>query len=110
MPPAEARMWNALRAAAFDIWHFRRQVPLGSYLADFVSHAAKLVIEIDGDTHAARAAVEYDRRRDNFMREQGFEIVRVTNGDVMNSLEGVLTILVSSLVAHPHPTPSGPPS
>ena len=56
MPPAEARMWNLLRGEPFRWWHFRRQVPVAAYFADFASHAAKLVVEIDGDTHGTAAA------------------------------------------------------
>ena len=103
-------MWNALRQAPFEEFHFRRQVPLGPYFADFASHAAKLVVEVDGDTHTGEPAEAYDDRRDWFIRSQGFDIVRVTNRDVMNNLEGVLITVSQRLGPTPTRPLPGPPS
>ena len=104
MPPAEARLWNALRAAPFDGHHFRRQVPIAPYFADFASHGAKLVVEVDGETHGGPEAQADDRRREAFIYREGFAIVRVSNRDVMNNLEGVLIHLRDRL----GPTPTRP--
>jgi very-short-patch-repair endonuclease len=101
MPPAEARMWNLLRAEPFHGWHFRRQVPLAGYFADFASHGARPVIEIDGDTHGTEEALRYDAVRDAALRREGYEVARFTNRDVMNNLEGVGTVLIDMLGAPP---------
>jgi very-short-patch-repair endonuclease len=101
MPPAEARMWNLLRAEPFRAWHFRRQVALAGYFADFASHGAKLVIEVDGDTHGTEEAQRYDAIRDAALRREGYKVVRLTNRDVMNNLAGVGTILIDLLAATP---------
>jgi very-short-patch-repair endonuclease len=110
MPPAEARMWNLLRTEPYRSWHFRRQVPLAGYFADFASHGAKLVIEIDGDTHGTAEAVRYDAVRDARVRAEGYRTVRFTNGDVMNNLAGVGTMIIDLLAAAPtRPLRSHPP-
>ena len=80
-------MWRALREA-FPHLRFRRQVPLGPYFADFCSHGARLVIEIDGDTHDARAV--HDAVRTGFIVRQGYRVVRFDNSDVMTNLDGVI--------------------
>ena len=101
MPPAEARMWNLLRGEPFRSWHFRRQVPIAAYFADFASHLAKLVIEIDGDTHGTVPARRYDAVRDAVLRREGYKVIRVTNRDVMNHLDGVGQIVAQALGAPP---------
>ncbi len=111
MPPAEVRLWNLLRNGAFKPFRFRRQVPLGRYFADFASHQAKVVIEVDGDTHGADEAVEYDRERDKFIREEGYLIVRISNQDVMTNVNGVAEHLSNVLGEPPtRPGKAGPPS
>jgi very-short-patch-repair endonuclease len=97
MSPVEATMRNGLRLLRG--YHFRRQVPLGRYYADFASHTAKLVIELDGDTHAT--TIEYDRERDRFMRAEGYEVMRFPNTEVMGNLDGVLLVIANWLEAHP---------
>ena len=72
-------MWNALRSLKPLGLHFRRQVPLGRYYADFACFHPKLVIEVDGWTHNDQ---EYDEARDAFMCGEGFTVLRVTHDDV----------------------------
>ena len=79
MPPMEAKLWNALRELKPLGYHFRRQVPLGRYFADFACHASRLVVEVDGETHTNPI---YDRARDAFMHAEGYRVLRVTNDDV----------------------------
>lgn len=109
MPPAEARMWNALRSLRPLGFHFRRQVPLGPYYADFASHHPKLVIELDGDTHASSA--QYDAARDTFIRGEGYRVVRIPNHEVMSNLDGVMTAVMLKLgTPEPLATPTLNPS
>ncbi len=94
MPPSEAVMWNALRTLKPLGLHFRRQVPLGHYYADFACHHPKLVLEIDGWMHDSP---EYDAARDAFMREEGYRVLRVSNEDVLTNVDGVvLTVLAAA--------------
>ena len=73
-------MWNALRSLKPLGFHFRRQVPLGPYYADFACDHPKLVVEIDGRTHTE---ADYDARRDAFMQRQGYRVLRIGNDDVL---------------------------
>ena len=114
LSPAEARLWTALRAPAFKPWHFRRQVPIGPYYADFLSHRAGLVIEVDGRSHFTDAAEAHDTRRDALLATQGFVVLRVTTADVLNRLAAVTDAIAAALPATPPTAPVadrvGPPS
>ena len=90
MTNAETILWSRLRRGALGGHRFRKQHSIGPYIADFASVAAKLVVEVDGDSHGADDAVAYDRRRDAYMNEQGWRVLRVTNKDVFKRLDDVL--------------------
>ena len=100
MSPAEALVWSMLKSDQFKPWHFRRQVQLGPYYADFASHGAKLVVEVDGSQHFTDDAQAYDNRRDAFMRGRGYHILRFSTLDVMTNLAGVHAA-ISALLPHP---------
>ena len=87
---AETILWSHLRRDMFLGLRFRRQHPIGPYIADFACTAARLVIEIDGGTHSTPEEASHDRRRDAYIRKQGWRIIRVTNGDVYRQLGSVL--------------------
>lgn len=93
--PAEQRLWLALRANRFEGWQFTRQTVIDRYIADFVSRSAKLVIEIDGDTHSAQE--RYDAVRTDQLVRLGYRVIRFSNGDVMSNLEGVLMAIAESM-------------
>jgi very-short-patch-repair endonuclease len=93
MPPSEAVMWNALRTLKPLGLHFRRQVPVGRYYADFACHHPKLVLEIDGWTHDDAA---YDAARDAFMRTEGYQVLRVSNGDVLRNVDGAVRLVLAA--------------
>ena len=97
--PAEQRLWTKLRSRQLHGFKFRRQVWLGHFIADFLCAEAKLVVEVDGDSHASQVA--YDERRSTWLRRKGFRVVRVANADVMQNLDGVLEYVASYL-----PSPS----
>jgi very-short-patch-repair endonuclease len=84
-------LWNALRQLKPLGLHFRRQVPLGRYYADFLCHHPKLVIEVDGWTHDDPA---YDAERDRFMQGEGYQVLRVPSGDVLTNLDGVVQVIL----------------
>jgi very-short-patch-repair endonuclease len=87
MTTAERVLWRALREA-LPKWHWRKQVPLGPYYADFASHSAKLIVEVDGGQHAT--ALAYDAERTNFLETEGFRVLRFWNNDVLGNTSGVL--------------------
>ncbi|MFL6731536.1 MAG: endonuclease domain-containing protein [Sphingomicrobium sp.] len=87
MTHAERILWRSLRDALPE-WHWRKQVPLGPYFADFASHSAKLIIELDGGQHAG--AVDRHTERTRFLEDQGFRVLRFWNNDVLGNVVGVL--------------------
>ena len=88
---------SALRTAELKPHHFRRQVPLGPYYADFASHGARLVIEVDGSGHFTDAASTYDARRDAFLRAEGYRVLRVTTLDVLRNPDGVYAAVLAAV-------------
>ena len=94
----EQRLWQHLRAHRFEGFKFRRQQPLGAYTVDFVCLDRRVVIELDGGQHAE--AEGYDWTRDAWLKAQGFEVMRFWNHEVLQNLEGVLTVVYDTL-AHP---------
>lgn len=94
MTNAERVLWRVLREN-FPGYHFRKQVPFGPYIADFASHGAKLVIEVDGGQHAEQQA--YDAKRTAFLEGEGYAVLRFWNNDVLANTEGVMTQISLSL-------------
>ena len=90
----ERRLLRALREA-YPRLKWRRQVPIGRFYADLLCFSERLVIEVDGDTHAASTI--YDAARAAFIKREGYRVLRVANGDVMQNPEGVLTQISFSL-------------
>jgi very-short-patch-repair endonuclease len=78
--PAEVRFWWLIHPFRSEL-HFRKQVRMGPYIVDFASHQARLVIEIDGDTHYVGDGPERDARRDAALAARGYRVLRFTNDD-----------------------------
>jgi very-short-patch-repair endonuclease len=97
MSPAEAALWVVLRQEPLARWHFRRQLPLGPYHADFGSHAARLVIEVDGSQHFGDAAQAQDAQRNRFFAGAGYGVLRVTTSEVLGGIEGVVAAVLARL-------------
>ena len=94
---AEARLWRALRNRRLARWKFRRQHPIDRYIVDFVSLDGRLVVEVDGVTHAQAEELSRDAQRTRVIKSLGFLVVRVTNVDVYENLEGVLEMIDRTL-------------
>jgi len=95
--PAEAALWRLLKPLRQQGHHFRRQVSIGPYFAGFVVHQAGLVIEVDGDTHAVGQGPLHDARRDAYLRQYGFRVLRVSNTDVHTNPEGAYAEIAEAL-------------
>ncbi len=102
MTEAEKHIWKELRAHRFQAASFRRQVPIGAYIVDFLCLRARLVVEIDGGQHASTRA-QRDQVRDAWLRAQGFIILRFWNNDIFSNLEGVLE-RISDIIARAPPS------
>jgi len=76
-------MWDMLRDLRPYGARFRRETPIGPYIADFAWLSARLVVEVDGDSHETDEGRRHDTRRDAFMREQGFKVLRFDNAQVI---------------------------
>ena len=96
-------MWNILRAHRLSGLKFTRQVPIGPYIVDFAAWSRKLVMEVDGDTHADQVA--YDAARTAFLSTQGYRVLRFANADVMRNAEGVYQVIADALLTAPLPSP-----
>ena len=85
---AEKRLWERLRARRLDGLKFKRQVPIGEYIADFVWSDAKLIVDLDGGHHAEQAQADAERTRN--LEAAGFLVLRFWNNDIMARVEHVL--------------------
>jgi len=94
MTPAEARLWQHIRAGRLESFHFRRQQVIGPFIADFYCHQVDLVVEVDGSVHLSQ--VEYDQARDLYLQERGLSVLRFTNQDVESNLEAVLAEILEA--------------
>lgn len=86
----ERRLWQKLRRKQLG-YKFRRQHPIGRYILDFYCHQARLVVEVDGDSHAYQE--EYDAARTAWLEAQGLRVMRFSNRTVMQNLDGVLQLI-----------------
>ena len=104
MSPIEARLWYHLRDRRLNGVKFVRGAPRSNYILDFVPRSQKLIVEVDGDTHAGHEVA--DERRDATFELKGYRVLRFTNSDVMTNLDGVLQTIADALPHAPSPQPS----
>ena len=87
---AETRLWRHLRNRDLAGHKFRRQVPLGPYVVDFMCFEARIIVEADGGQHAGSIG---DKERDAYFEARGYRTLRVWNADILRDTEAVLTII-----------------
>jgi very-short-patch-repair endonuclease len=104
MTAGEAMLWKALRALKLNV---RRQAPIGPYVADFIAHSVKLVIEIDGYHHSLPERQDADRQRDAWLKRQGYRVLRLSDRDIHGDLARVIDRIAAELSP---PSPALPPS
>lgn len=95
-------MWECLRGRRLNGFKFRRQHPIGRYVADFYCHEAQLIIEVDGETHDQSEQRDYDRVRQAELEAQALKVVRFKNERVIYETKQVLEEIINYL-----PSPSG---
>jgi very-short-patch-repair endonuclease len=98
---AENRLWYFLRDRRFLGAKFRRQVPVGPYVADFLCKSAGLIVEADGGQHSERAA--QDGARTRFLEAEGYRVLRFWNSEVMENVEGVMEVIAMAIRELPSP-------
>ncbi|HXE24173.1 MAG TPA: endonuclease domain-containing protein [Roseiarcus sp.] len=89
---AEKALWNLLRDRRLQATKWRRQVPIGPYIADFVCFEHRLVVECDGSQHGESL---HDAKRDEWLRQQGFAVARFWNHEVLRERENVLSTILA---------------
>jgi very-short-patch-repair endonuclease len=99
----ERILWSELRDHRLAGAGFRRQAPMGAYVADFVCHEAKLVLELDGGQHFSGSVEQADARRTKTFEDLGFMVLRFSNLDVITNRTGVLET-ISAAIAERAPT------
>ena len=109
MTDAETRLWHELRAKRFENYKFKRQAPIGKYIADFASFTHKLVVEVDGSQHEGSHS---DVIRDAWLNSQGFRVLRLWNRELLLDVDGAMMSILAALHETPlppfgHPLPQG---
>lgn len=100
MTEAERKLWYILRSRRFSGVKFRRQVPVGPYLADFLCYEARLIVEADGSQHAESPR---DLRRDAWLAQNGFRILRFWNHEILSSRQMVEDTIHAALFSAQQP-------
>jgi very-short-patch-repair endonuclease len=101
MTDVERILWRSIRDKQIGGHRFRRQHPIGKYIADFACIEQMLVIELDGGQHQEQIA--YDEQRTAFIQAQGWQVLRFWNNDVLSNSDGVLTTIMETLKVLPPP-------
>jgi very-short-patch-repair endonuclease len=100
---AEKRFWWQVRAGRLGAFKFKRQYPIGPYIADFVCLERRLIVELDGTQHAAQQ--EYDVARTAFLESKGFRVMRFCNYSVLTNVNGVAAGVWAALNERAAPSP-----
>ncbi|MEQ1527421.1 MAG: endonuclease domain-containing protein [Gallionella sp.] len=101
MTDVERLLWQSLRGKQINGYRFRRQHPIGKYIADFACVEQRLVVELDGSQHQNQLA--YDEQRSLYLQEQGWRVLRFWNNDMLENFEGVLFVIAEHLEVAPPP-------
>ncbi|HEY1228309.1 MAG TPA: endonuclease domain-containing protein [Ramlibacter sp.] len=107
MTDSERKLWSRLRREQLGV-KFRRQHPLGPFIADFACLDPKLIVELDGSQHLEQE--QYDARRDAFFHSKGFKVLRFWTDEPLTNIDGVLTVILDQIGAGappPLPSPGG---
>jgi len=94
-------MWRHLKGKRLEGFKFRRQEPIGNYVADFVCYEKRIIVEVDGGQHCR----EKDSERDKWFEGQGFKVLRFWNNEVLKNMQGVWEVIRKYCLPHPPLTP-----
>jgi very-short-patch-repair endonuclease len=111
MTDSERKVWSYLSRDQMGV-RFRRQVPMGIYIVDFVCFTPQLIVECDGGQHQSQKM--YDQKRDHFLQGLGFKVLRFWNNDILGNMNGVFDVIERTIndllkekdVKSPPPAPS----
>jgi very-short-patch-repair endonuclease len=94
---AEQLLWRELRKLETKGSHFRRQMPIGPYVADFACMASRLVVELDGSQHGDEPTKTHDETRTRWLKSEGYRVLRFWNNDLVENLDGVMETVYAAL-------------
>lgn len=94
--PTEATLWRYLRNKNLG-YKFRRQHPIEYFIVDFYCALARLLIEIDGESHLQKSQMEYDQARTDYLETFGYKVIRFTNNDVRSSIQAVVARIIEAV-------------
>ena len=97
MTDAERKLWSNIRMKQLNDYQFFRQKPVGAYIVDFYCPKARLVIEVDGGQHYTDEGRASDLKRDKLLQSFGLKVIRFSDTDVLNNIEGVIERLLAEL-------------
>jgi len=103
---AEDILWRHLRRMNVEGSHFRRQVVIGPYIADFACLAKRLIIEVDGSQHGDEAGLKRDEIRTQWLQSEGYRVIRFWNNDVMSKTDAVLDAIHTMIAVTPPRLPA----
>jgi very-short-patch-repair endonuclease len=98
---SERRMWALLHPFRDRGYHFRKQVQIGTYVADFACHHAMLIMGVDGEQHGTPTAQANDALRDDYFRGRGFRVIRIPSVELFGNEPGVYSFVESALAHKP---------
>jgi very-short-patch-repair endonuclease len=96
-------LWKQLRAKRFEGFKWRRQEPIGKYIVDFVCYEKRIIVECDGGQHIVQK--DKDSKRDEWLKDRGYKILRFWDNEVLQNLDIVLDVIWKVLSDHPPPNP-----
>lgn len=99
MTESERKLWSRIRRKQILGLQFYRQRPIGNYIVDFYCPEAQLVLEVDGSQHMNKLAIERDKYRDSYLKQQGVKVLRFDNLQVLNQLDAVVEKVYQSAVS-----------
>jgi very-short-patch-repair endonuclease len=108
MTDAERRLSSTLRCEQLKGFKFRRQAAIGPYIADFVCFSERLIIELDGGQHNEEGKRQYDSDRSEWLRLEGFRVLRFWNNEVFENLDGIIDVIWAALNEGTAPSPALP--
>ena len=100
---AERHLWQELRNRKLNGFKFARQAPVGPYIADFLCRDHKLIVEVDGATHASHDEIAYDQKRAAHLVTLGYTIIRLQNIEVLQEMDQAVTVIREALAHSPSP-------
>jgi len=105
---SEKNLWGKLKNNQLKGFKFRRQHPIGLYIADFYCHKLKLIIEVDGEYHNLPEQIEKDKERTQILESNGLQLIRFTNNEIQKNLEQIISEIIIKIDKIIHSQNSNP--